>query len=575
MADLFKKSGQKITKKLVNISKKTVSISKNHLEKNFSSRLQHVRRVRLLVFEWILLMVVIIFLSFSQGLWQAESYKTNTFGVGGSYTEGTLGAVNSFNPIFATTSSEKTLSKLLFATLSAPDYSGHIGLGLADYIRTDDNGKVWTVKLKENLVWSDGQPISNQDVIYTVKTLQNPKVNTVYSDGLSGVRLESRDDKLIFYLPSAYSSFPSALNFPLLPAHILEKVEPDSLFEHDFSSHPVTSGPFLLRASQVSSDTGNKVIYLSSNPKYFKDEPLLNNFSIHAFTSADDVVTAINNGSITATAELLPTDKKRVTNSEVYQKQTALSSGAFAFFNTTGGLLKDKSLRKAIQSGLDMRSLRAPLEEESELNFPVIIDRIAGLKAPSLPEYNPTQSRELIASKNLTKPIRITTVKSGYLPALAENLSFQLKNLGFKVELTIQDAGQDFILNVLRPRNYDILVYEVELGSDSDLFPYYHSSTVGGSGLNLSNYANNLADDLILSTRTTIDEKLRASKYHSLLAHWLDDAPAIGIYRTNLSYYFNKNVRTFSEDNRLIFSTDRFTDITNWSSRLTTKKRTT
>ena len=222
-----------------------------------------------------------------------------------------------------------------------------------------------------------------------------------------------------------------------------------------------------------------------------------------------------------------------------------------------------------------MRSLRAPLEEESELNFPVIIDRIAGLKAPNLPEYNPTQSRELIASKNLTKPIRITTVKSGYLPALAENLSFQLKNLGFKVELTVQDAGQDFILNVLRPRNYDILVYEVELGSDSDLFPYYHSSTVGGSGLNLSNYANNLTDDLILSTRTTIDEKLRASKYHSLLIHWLDDAPAIGIYRTNLSYYFNKNVRTFSEDNRLIFSTDRFTDVTNWSSRITTKKRTT
>ena len=140
MADLLKKSGQKITKKLVNISKKTVSVSKNHLEKNFSSRLQHVRRVRLLVFEWILLMVIIIFLSFSQGLWQAESYKTNTFGAGGSYTEGTIGAVNSFNPIFATTSSEKTLSKLLFATLSAPDYSGHIGLGLADYIRTDDNG---------------------------------------------------------------------------------------------------------------------------------------------------------------------------------------------------------------------------------------------------------------------------------------------------------------------------------------------------------------------------------------------------------------------------------------------------
>ena len=574
MANLFKKRGQKITKKLVKISKKTVSIGKNHLEKNLSSRIPHIKNVRLLVFEWVLLMSVIIFFSFSQGIWQAESYRSNAFGVGGSYTEGTLGPINSMNPIFATTSSEKTLSKLLFSTLSAPDYSGHIGLGLADYIRSDDNGKIWTIKLKEKLLWSDGKPITLEDVSYTIKTLQNPKLSTAYSEGLSGVKFEIKDEKIIFTLPSTYSSFPSALNFPVLPSHILSNVPAESLFEHNFSTQPVTSGPFLLKASQVSPETGNKVIYLTSNPKYFKGEPLLNNFSLHTFTNLEDIITAINNGSITATAELSPTDEKRITNSEIYQKQTAISSGGFAFLNTTGGILKDKTLRKAIQSGLDMRSLRAPLEEESDLNFPIITDRIHGLTAPKLPEFNPTYAREVIASKNLSTPLRITTVKSGYLPALAENLNFQLKNLGFKTELSIQDPGQDFFLSTLKPRNYDILLYEVELGSDSDLFPYYHSSTVGGNGLNLSNYANSLTDDLILSTRTTIDEKLRASKYQSLLTHWLSDAPAIGIYRTNLSYYFNKNVRTFSEDNRFIFTTDRFIDITSWSSRRTTKNRT-
>lgn len=140
--------------------------------------------------------------------------------------------------------------------------------------------------------------------------------------------------------------------------------------------------------------------------------------------------------------------------------------------------------------------------------------------------------------------------------------------------MSVYSPGQDFVVNVIRPRNYDILLYEVEFGADLDLFAYYHSSQATSTGLNLSNYANALVDDLILSSRSTMSMTARAAKYETFLKRWVTDVPAIGIYQTSLVYYFNKNARSFSENDRLVYATDRFVDVEYWAVNRTTKNRT-
>ena len=62
--------------------------------------------------------------------------------------------------------------------------------------------------------------------------------------------------------------------------------------------------------------------------------------------------------------------------------------------------------------------------------------------------------------------------------------------------------------------------------------------------------------------------------YESFLRYWVEEVPAIGIYQANLTYYFNKNVRTFSEDDRLVFPTDRFSDVKYWAVNKAEKNRT-
>ena len=550
--------------------------SVEHIQENLVERIDNARKVRLLILEWMLLVTAIIALAVTQTFWYRESYAVESFTGGGTYTEATLGKVNSLNPLFATTSSEKSLSRLMFGTLTATDYSGHTSPSLAESVTADETGKVWTVKLRSNLKWSDGEPITNKDIIYTVHTIQDPKVNTAYSSSLSGVKLEESDGNLIFKLPTAYASFATSLTFPILPEHILKDVPSDKLLENAFSTSPVTSGAFTYNASQAVGTEGEKVVYMNANPANYQGKPLLDSFAIHAYLSANDIKTAMQSGAVTATAELDATDDDDISSNSIIKKQAALNSGVYAFINTTSPLMNNVNLRRAIQKGIDLKSLRAPLGDEMPLDYPILDTQISGLSYPALPEYDPNSAKQMISEAGLSEgaELNLVTVNTGYLPTLADNLELQLTGLGFKVNKRIAEPGQDFLINVVRPRSYDILIYEIDLGANPDLFPYYHSSQSGGSGLNLSNYNNKLLDALILGARGSMNPEIRTTRYDTFLKYWVEDVPAIGIYQVDMTYFYNKNVRTFPDDYRLVSATDRFNGVESWAAVRAIKNRT-
>ncbi len=575
MKQTFKKRGQKLAKRWESFSAQAKEDSREHIQENLISRLPNARRVQLLILEWILLIIVITSLALTQAFWYRQSYSVQSYAEGGTYIEATVGNVNSLNPLFATTNSERVLSKLMFATLSTIDYSGHVGLGLAASITPDETGKVWTVRLKDGLKWSDGEPITLEDILYTVNVAKDATVNTIYSSNFSGVKVELVDDALVFNLPSSFADFAATLNIPILPEHILGEVAPGNLLEHNFSANPVTSGAFTFNASQNLTTTGEKIVYLTANPNYYKGSPMLNSFAVHTYSSTADIVDALSTGEVTATAELSALDESLLSSGAVYEKQTTIANGVYAFLNTTSSILSNLSVRQAVRQGIDMQQVRSVLDNEQALDYPILSSEIELSDYPAIPAYDLEAARNTIAASGLAgQTISLATISTGYFPELANELEIQLEKLGFSVELSIYNPGQEFLINVIRPRNYDILLYEVELGADPDLFAYYHSSQASISGLNLSNYHNTLVDDSILAARSTLNESLRIAKYETFLRQWVNDAPAIGIYQASLNYYFNKNVRSFSEDDRLVYATDRFVDVEYWAVNRSEKNRT-
>ena len=569
MANSLKKRGQRFLRKFSRASIKVGEESKERIQENLIQRISHIKNVKLLVLEWVLLVLALIMLSMTQAFWFSSSYAENMFISGGSYTEATLGKVNSMNPLFASTSSEKVLSKLMFATLTTVDYSGHVGLELAESLHPSENGKVWTMKIRDGLKWSDGEDLTVDDVMFTIELIQNPALGTVYKSNLEGVKvIKSEDGRIVFTLPTAYADFISALEIPIVPKHILENANVKTLIEHEFSNAPTTSGQFKFNAIQLEAKDGEEVIYLSANPNYYLGRPMLNTFAIHTFSTKDEIINAVNSGVVTATAELAGIDMDNIIATNFEKRETPIDAGVYVFFNTNSSFLRNVELRKAIRQGMNVAALREKAPGTTSLDYPLLKDQIDLSGWPALPEENfleaTTKIEEIAGEEKII--LNIATANSGYLPAVAEEFKNQLIALGIDANVMIYEETQDFIANIIARRNYDILIYEIELGADPDILPYYHSSQTTTAGLNLSNYSNTLVDDLLVGARETLDTKLRAKKYESFLNYWITDVPAIGLYQSNLYYIYNVNTRNYGDNVRLSTAIDRFSDVSNFAS---------
>ena len=94
MKSAFKKKQQKLVKKVSKTTAKVEEKSKRHIKRNFFERLTHIENIRLLIFEWGLLVVALIMLAVTQAFWFADSYAEDYFTEGGTYSEATLGTVS-------------------------------------------------------------------------------------------------------------------------------------------------------------------------------------------------------------------------------------------------------------------------------------------------------------------------------------------------------------------------------------------------------------------------------------------------------------------------------------------------
>ncbi len=555
-----------------------------HFTSRFMGRLQNAREVRLWVVEWALLVLVVLLFAVVQIFWYSDAYETEAYVAGGDYSEATLGKVNSMNPLYAATSSEKTLAKLLFANVVSPDTTGHMKGELAKSVTMDETGKIWTVTLRDEIYWSDNEPITADDLMYTVKLIADPTAKTTISADFSKISLKKIDEKTVeFTLPSAYLEFMDSLEFPLLPAHVLENISPALVYESNFSSNPVCSGPFVLNAIQAASanETNLQTIYLNRNENYFLKDAMLYSFAIKTYENEEDIIAALGASDVRGTAELSAEDADELP--ATIGKRTALiNGGAYAFMNTTGADLSKVKVRKAIQQGVDMAKVRSEaIDESQELDYPILASQME-LDYPELPAYDLEAAKQLLVDAGYSYAddvllneegervqISLAVAKRDTIAEVAERFATELKTLGFEVSMSVFDESlmsEDFFVTVVRPRDYDILIYEVDLGVSADPFVYYSSTQASGSGWNFSNYSNALVDDALLSAHITTNLATKKTKYETFLKYWVEEAPALGIYRSSMNYYYDEQVRVFADDVVMTDALDRFADVRYWAS---------
>ncbi|MGA2870866.1 MAG: ABC transporter substrate-binding protein, partial [Verrucomicrobiota bacterium] len=181
---------------------------------------------------------------------------------GGRFIVSEMGDPKTFNPITANESSSIDITRFMFWTLLNYDVpSQTVEPGLAAAWTNSPDGKTWTFTLRKNLRWSDGEPLTADDVLFTWNDLiYNPKIDNVTRDAFvvngKEFTITKLDDSTIQVVtPEIYAPFLAEFGagVPIMPKHVLAKSVADGTFASTYGinsdpSQIVGSGPFRLKA---------------------------------------------------------------------------------------------------------------------------------------------------------------------------------------------------------------------------------------------------------------------------------------------------------------------------------------
>ena len=560
-------------------ARKIEAATLKHAHRFIIKRLDNVRDVRHHALSWLALMMLLIGLSVLHlTIYQNAFSKIAPVG-GGTYAEGVIGSLDTMNPLFVSTSAERAASKLMFSSLLSYDRYNKLRGELAETWTSADDGKSFTVTLRDHLKWHDGQPLTADDVIYTVGLMKNPRVNTTLYRSWADVTATKISDKQInFVLPAAYAPFPHALTFGIVPKHILAEVPIERLRESTFNREPVGSGPFEFRSLQIiNQDASRLVVYMNANDDYVLGKPKLERFQLHTYKDQAQLKQGFLTDEINAGADLTAEDMNSIADSksDAVVSKALVNNGVFALFRNDSPILKDQGVRAALQEGTNrteilqkLHGYGAPMEGPITRDLVPVIHRQAAYNKDSAAAKLDAAGWKIVngvrQKDGVPLALNVVAPKAGDYQVVVNTLTNQWRQLGVQVNLDMASPST-IQQNVLVPRNYDVLVYELAIGADPDVFAYWHSSQIGPLGFNLANYSSPVSDDALSSARGRLDPTLRTAKYETFTEQWLKDVPAVALYQPRLHYIVDETARSFTSQTVISDATSRYRAVEYWT----------
>lgn len=564
-------------------TKKSGTMNANHARRFVVTRWEDIQEIRQRIAFWLIGMGLLIALVAIQFIWTSKSYMQVAPVAGGTYIEGMVGNVATLNPLYVSSTPEKSVVNLVFSSLYKYDEKGGIKGDLATSIKTENNDKTYLVTIRDNAFWQDGKPISADDVMYTIDLMQDPEARAPAYASWQHVKASKVNQHTVkFELDSAYAPFQHALIFPILPKHVLSNVEPSKFRESVNGTNLIGSGPYsLVSMQQVEGGNASKIVRLKRSSNYYKALPNIERIQIFSYETNDNLVKALSEGEVDAGSGISMLDTEKVNRDRYSVKAQPAASGVYALFNTTNGQLKDQNIRSALQVGTDIDSLIAKYPVEVNKLVGPFTDRQIDSSKVTQPKYDINRANAMLdkagwkfGQDNLRHKgdqvlsLDMVTVKDSDYEKAANELAKQWKQLGFEINLDVvdgDDPAQNIASSVLQPRNYDVLIYELFLGGDADVYAYWHSTQLVDSGLNLTNFSDPVSDDILVSARSRLEPNLRQAKYQSFANRWLQKSPAVALYESNFVYVAKPRIKTVSNNAYVVTPEAHFSDVVYWT----------
>jgi peptide/nickel transport system substrate-binding protein len=260
---------------------------------------------------------------------------------------------NTLNPLYANNEPSFLFYGFVFDSLTNEGLNYSVIPWLASSWTSTPDHLHWEVNLRHGVTWSDGAPFDSRDVLFTYKTMLDPKVAFLYAGSFSYIKKVTAEGpyRVRFDLSNVNVLFPlQGLGTPMLPVHILGKIPAAQQRLSSFGQHPIGTGPYVL-SSWHHDDT----ITFVRNPHWWHGPAKIKRIQIRIVLDNDARVDAMADGSADLYASMAPADyrtlKTIAPHLEYYHVPDLYSR--FIFSNDTLPGLSDLQVRRAMMYGWD------------------------------------------------------------------------------------------------------------------------------------------------------------------------------------------------------------------------------
>jgi peptide/nickel transport system substrate-binding protein len=483
-----------------------------------------------------------------------SSTKTETTSAvkGGHLVEGSGGTdIANLNPIFINDVYSQSVAYRMYDGMLDQDGAGNLIPNLATEVpKVSSDQLSYTFKLRQDVKWSDGQPLTADDVVYTFELQFADKYKAVKSRFRADLSeyLESitAPDKYTVVLKTkkVYAPFLTAHSGRgILPKHIWEKLQPADINNSEMNQVPtVVSGAML----PVKWDKGSQY-QLKRNDTWFRGKTYLDSFIFKVTPGFVENANLLKTGEIDV-GVVDPSTWDDLAGAQNLNRVGFLRP-SFDYYlqnmdpakTPKAAIFGDVQVRKALRTALDLKKVAEKVYFGQAAPADSCMSPAQWAHVTPKPQYpfdvaKANQMLEDAGWKKGPDGIRAkggvkmewelrTNVGNKVRETLIQVLADQWGQLGAKVT-TKPVQFQQLVTQLSQSREFDMILLGISESLDPDQTQLWHSKSIGGGALNGAGYKNPDVDKLIDDGVQTLDKNKRKDIYSKIQQKLMEDLPS-------------------------------------------------
>lgn len=544
------------------------------------------KKLRWQILAVVLTLVVVAALLLTQQPGQQTTAPLPT--TGGIYTEALIGSLSRLNPLIdQNNSSDRDIDRLIFSSLMKFDSSGMPIPDLVDSWGVSQDGRIYNFPIRPDAVWHDGQPVTTDDVIFTLELLKSDSsfFPQDVRDMWKKITVNRLNDKTIqFVLPEPFAPFLDYVTFGILPKHLLSTTTPDQLAASPFNLAPIGTGPY--RFERLIIESGKVTgVELRAFDKFYGKKPYIEQVIFRYYASSTAGLDAYHQGQVMGISEITPDAlPQSLLDSHLSLYTSRLPELSLVLFNLNNPetpFLQDANLRRALLMALNRQMIVNKIMQGQAIlaDGPLFPNTWAYYENMEHVDFVPEEALSLLksngykipaGSQNIRadkdgKPLAFTLIHPDdpLHTAIAQLIQKNWETIGIKV--TLEALPYEALLNDrLTSRKYQAALIDLNLSRspDPDPYPFWHQSEITG-GQNYSQWDNRTASEYIEQARVTADLAERTRLYRNFQVIFSRELPALPLYFPVYTYAVDQQV--FGVQIPGLFDpSDRFSTVANW-----------